>query len=236
MQTSNQTYGAGESYDILHKNKDYEKEVDYIQECFDKYADNVNTVLDIGCGTGGHSAILHKRGIKQLGIDPCATMIGLAKNKPGTYKCASLKELKPSVGDYDAAISMFHVVNHITTLDNLFKYFQATFSQLRTGGVLIFDCFNSIAFNRDAPKTLQKESYTITPVVDYFKAQMDLIGQTKSDPMLDYNIRQRIWSIDVLLEVIHNSGFTQNNTIILKQNTHTLATPDDYKLTIICRK
>ena len=26
MQTSNQTYGAGESYDSLHKNKDYEKD------------------------------------------------------------------------------------------------------------------------------------------------------------------------------------------------------------------
>jgi SAM-dependent methyltransferase len=129
---------------------------------------------------------------------------------------------------------MFYVVNHITSLNGLIEYFKNIYSHLKPGGIFIFDCFNSIAFNRDAPKVLKKESYTITPIIDYFTSKMELIGENTKSPELNYKIEQRIWGIDLILEIINNLNFV--NTQIFKQNTYTLVSPDDYKISIVCQK
>ena len=184
--------------------------------------------------TGGHSTILHKRGINQLGIDPCPVMINTAKKKLGVYKCISLEKLSPSFGSYDAVISMFNVVNHIDNIKDLQLYFKSIYSQLNFNGLFIFDCFNNIAFNRDAPKIIKKQSFTITPIVNYFQAQMELVGKSNMSSKMNYNIKQRIWGIDILSDYLYYNNFKEIR--IFKQNTHKQALIDDYKITIICKK
>ena len=56
------------TYDALYENKDYEKECDFIEAIFSKGSLNAKTVLDLGCGTGGHALVLAKRGYEVLGL------------------------------------------------------------------------------------------------------------------------------------------------------------------------
>ncbi len=63
MQKVFDTYG--EYYDIFYSDKDYENECDFIQEIFKAYsAKPVKSILDVGCGTGGHSIVLARRATK----------------------------------------------------------------------------------------------------------------------------------------------------------------------------
>ena len=50
-----------EYYDLIYQDKDYERECDFIEDIFRRFSsDPVRTVLDGGCGAGGH-AITHHR-------------------------------------------------------------------------------------------------------------------------------------------------------------------------------
>jgi SAM-dependent methyltransferase len=68
-------------YDALYQDKGYEKECDYIEALFKKYDYRPTTILDLGCGTGGHALILSKRGYKVSGVDRSASMLDIAKKK-----------------------------------------------------------------------------------------------------------------------------------------------------------
>ena len=63
-------------YDAVF-NHDYEKEV---KTC-DKLISKKGTLLDIGCGTGGHMKAFQKIGYSVEGLDKSKEMIEQAKNK-----------------------------------------------------------------------------------------------------------------------------------------------------------
>jgi len=47
------------SYDGLYRDKDYEAECDFLEQIFARYARApIRTILDLGCGTGGHALAL----------------------------------------------------------------------------------------------------------------------------------------------------------------------------------
>lgn len=71
-----------EYYDLMYKDKDYEKEVDFIEEVLRKYSKfSVKKILDAGCGTGGHAIPLAKRGYEVVGFDSLKSMIKKAREK-----------------------------------------------------------------------------------------------------------------------------------------------------------
>ena len=72
----------GEYYDIFYDDKDYEQECDFVQKIFKKYSSSpVKSILDAGCGTGGHSIPLALRGYEVTGIDASPVMIKKARQK-----------------------------------------------------------------------------------------------------------------------------------------------------------
>ena len=71
-----------EYYDLFYKDKDYEAECDFIEEVFKRYSSiPVKSILDIGCGTGGHAIPLTKRDHSVTGIDISTTMLEKAKQR-----------------------------------------------------------------------------------------------------------------------------------------------------------
>ena len=75
--------GLAEVYDLIYKDKDYERECDFLEEIFKKYSTifPVKTVLDAGCGSGGHAIPLAKRGYRVVGFDLSEVMISQARKK-----------------------------------------------------------------------------------------------------------------------------------------------------------
>jgi ubiquinone/menaquinone biosynthesis C-methylase UbiE len=151
------------AYDALYQDKDYEKECDYIEALFKKYDYRPTTILDLGCGTGGHALILAKRGYKVSGVDRSASMLDIAKKKARDQR----SEIEFIEGDitrisvnnkYDAVISMFAVMGYQTTNAALAAACKIAKECLVPGGIFMFDCWHGHAVIADKPAPRVKET------------------------------------------------------------------------------
>ena len=66
-------------YDLFNQGKDYNKECDFLEEIFKKFGDKIQTILDLGCGTGLHALELSKRRYTLTGLDLSEEMIKIAR-------------------------------------------------------------------------------------------------------------------------------------------------------------
>ena len=67
-------------YDLIHENKNYEKESAYINGLIQKYNPSAKTILDIGCGTGNYAFAMQKLGYEVEGVDSSSQMIDIANS------------------------------------------------------------------------------------------------------------------------------------------------------------
>lgn len=102
----------------------------------------VKTVLDVGCGTATHLALLEKSGYSCDGIDYNAEMIAIAKTKlkghifHGDMRSFQLNKC------YDAVLSLFAVFNHNLNLEDAHNNLYQLKSHLKRHGLLILDLRN----------------------------------------------------------------------------------------------
>ncbi len=160
MQKVFDTYG--EYYDIFYSDKDYEKECDFIEEIFNACsAKPVKSTLDVGCGTGGHSILLARRGYKVSGIDASPVMIKKAREKSKghntglVFQVSDIRkfDLKKK---FDACISMFAVLNYVTETDDILKALGNIRRHLKPGSIFTFDFWNGLAVLRIMPSVRVK--------------------------------------------------------------------------------
>ncbi len=150
------------AYDALYQDKDYEKECDYLEALFKKYDRRPGTVLDLGCGTGGHALILARRGYKVTGLDRSTAMLDIARRKARDAKL-EIEYIEGDIGGiwpdkkYDTVISMFAVMGYQTSNAALAAACKAARHCLAPGGMFLFDCWNGHAVIGDRPKPRVKE-------------------------------------------------------------------------------
>lgn len=112
----------------------------------------VHTVLDMTCGTGSQVFYLAERGYEVVGSDFSPPLIKIARNKADmlgkniTFIDGDMRELR--VGKFDAVITMFNAVGHLTKAD-FEKALQNIRANLKNGGVYVFDIFNLLAITDD---------------------------------------------------------------------------------------
>jgi SAM-dependent methyltransferase len=150
------------AYDALYRDKNYAKEVGFVlNQIHTVIPEAPIRILDLGCGTGLHAVQLAEAGISVTGIDLSAAMIATAEKHKGSLSRAARDLLHFKIGDiraidlnreYDAVISLFHVISYVTQDDDL----EATFRQVRRhltgGGVFIFDFWYGPAVLHDPPR------------------------------------------------------------------------------------
>lgn len=105
----------------------------------------VNTVLDITCGTGSQVFWLTKRGYEVVGSDINANMLKVAKRRAKKERFTipfiqgDMRTTK--VGTFDAVISIFNAVGHLTKRD-FEKAMRNIHANLKAGGIYVFDINN----------------------------------------------------------------------------------------------
>ncbi|MEO6327858.1 MAG: class I SAM-dependent methyltransferase [Ginsengibacter sp.] len=171
-------------YDLLYKDKDYKAEAEYISRLIRLLRQNAENIIELGCGTGNHAALLCKDGFNVTGIERSPEMVNLAKAK-------SIDGFTPIVGDienytlpgkFDAAISLFHVISYLTLNESLINCFRSTCQHLNNNGIFIFDVWYSPAVYYQQPKIkikrMEDDIITITrlaePVIRYNENVVDV--------------------------------------------------------------
>jgi len=150
------------AYDYLYQDKDYEKECDFINAIFSKFSGKVKSILDLGCGTGGHDLILAQRGYYVVGVDRSEEMLEIAKKKAKNANL-SIKFIKGDIIDidlqkrFDAVISMFAVMSYQTTNSALSGACKTANNHLNPKGIFLFDCWNGLAVLTKKPTMRVKE-------------------------------------------------------------------------------
>jgi len=175
-------------YDVLYRDKNYRSECDFLEKIFRKYSTkSIHSILDLGCGTGGHDLILCSRGYKITGVDLSAEMIEVAKRKAKDKKMrinfvrSDIKSINLKK-KYDVIISMFAVISYQITNEDIISTFQRARNHLGQGGLFIFDCWFGPAVLAQKPqdrlKIIEKDNEKIirfaTPVLDILNQTVDV--------------------------------------------------------------
>jgi SAM-dependent methyltransferase len=109
----------------------------------------VNTVLDLGCGTGEHSRFLRSLGHGVTGVDASEAQILAARNVEGSDAgsagyvhgdLASIETLVPA--GQGGAICLGNTLPHLTEHDTLERFFAGLASRLITGAPFLLQLLN----------------------------------------------------------------------------------------------
>jgi SAM-dependent methyltransferase len=145
MSVFNSLY-AGQ-YDQLYAEKNYLNECDLIEAAVKRHANYaVDTIVDIGCGTGGHSIELARRGYKVTGVDLSQSMIEHANQKSALLRaeqhpiwlCGDARDFDAET-TFDLGIMMFAVIGYLTTNEDLLKGLRNIRRQLKPGALFVCD-------------------------------------------------------------------------------------------------
>jgi SAM-dependent methyltransferase len=147
------------AYDALYEDKDYTGECELFEAIFGRFAARpVRSVLDLGCGTGGHAIPLARRGYAVVGVDRSAAMLARARTKasgwdgpaPPTFRAGDLRAL--DLGrKFDVALMPFAVLGYLGSNADLLAALRATRRHLRAGGLFICDVWYGPAVLRLRP-------------------------------------------------------------------------------------
>ncbi|MBD5530004.1 MAG: class I SAM-dependent methyltransferase [Lachnospiraceae bacterium] len=105
-------------------------------------------VLDLGCGTGTLTQMLHKRGYDMIGVDNSPEMLGIAMEKSAKggggilYLLQDMRELElySTVG---TVLSVCDSLNYLLEEKELLQVFRLVNNYLYPGGLFLFD-FNTV--------------------------------------------------------------------------------------------
>jgi SAM-dependent methyltransferase len=154
IKTFDQSYSK--YYNLFYADKNYNAEVEYIDAILRKYGRGVKTVLEYGCGTGGHGILLNKRGYDVYGLERSAEMAKVAKERGLTCQVADITDFKIEK-TFDACISLFHVISYINSNENLIRVFNNTKSHLKPNGLFVFDVWFTPAVIGQRPEVRVKD-------------------------------------------------------------------------------
>jgi SAM-dependent methyltransferase len=139
-----------DQYDLLYSDKDYEAECDLLEEVFRRYGDgDIHTILDLGCGTGGHAIPLARRSYQVTGVDSSPDMLKCAQENAATNLASAISHPPAFLqGDvrsialgqkFDSVLMMFAVLGYQTTNEDVLATLSTVSRHLKPGGLFICD-------------------------------------------------------------------------------------------------
>lgn len=209
-------------YDKLMEEAPYDQWLNFTQEAFHNSGKTINTIADIGCGTGVITSKLAKAGYQLTGVDYSGDMLTYAEHTANEQNISvqwlqqDLRELQ-GLENFDAAVSYCDVINYITAADELERAFNNIANILKPGGLFLFDVHSLFHvqhnfINQTFADVLEDTSYI------WFCMEGDYPGEMYHDltffsldgdkySRFDEYHHQRTYSITFYKELLKNSGF-----------------------------
>jgi 2-polyprenyl-3-methyl-5-hydroxy-6-metoxy-1,4-benzoquinol methylase len=242
-------------YDLLYKDKDYPAEVTFVESLMHQYAGGeIKSILDLGCGTGGHAILLAEKGFDVTGVDRSEDMLSIAREK-ATTKNITVNFVKANIRDvklnreFDIIIAMFAVMSYQTTNDDFEQVLKTAYRHLKSGGLFIFDVWFGPAVIAQKPsdrvKIVEQANEKIIRLtrsaLDIMKHTVDVhftvmrIGDNVIQDSLEETHKMRFFfpmEIELLLQ---NSGFHIVKRVPF-MNAAGLLSEATWDMTVVARK
>jgi len=241
-------------YDLFHSNKDYDKEsqeiLNFVRAL--KPAQEIESILDMGCGTGMHIEALSKHELECFGYDLSIGMLEVAKKRcPGVKFYSRIDTLFLNV---DLAVAMFDVISYILDQEELESFFRGAFQQLRRGGYFYADSWNFEGVLNDPPHDVDRQVYfnkeriirRVRPQTSE-KSRLEFTSDgistldiqlinLETNSELPHEIHKiKAWSPEEVRKSLENVGFEAIDLFSLKSKGLP-PTRDDFRFGVIARR
>lgn len=146
-------------YDAIYSFKDYESESQKLHTLIqERLRSGGNTLLDVACGTGLHSA--HLTGHYAVeGLDLDAKLLGIARSRLPDIPLHHADMRDFDLGrQFDVTVCLFSSIGYVQTLDNLNQTLRQFALHTKSGGLVIVEPWFVPGFMQDR--------YTSIRVVD----------------------------------------------------------------------
>ena len=139
-------------YDLLYRDKDYRAEAAYLGSMIREFHGDAATILDLGCGTGIHAALLREAGYELVGVDVSEAMLERARseNPELTFILGDVRTVRLEQ-KFDVVTSLFHVASYQTSNRDVNDFCATLRDHLAPEGIAIFDCWYGPGVLTDRP-------------------------------------------------------------------------------------
>lgn len=217
---------------------DFEEEVYTLHKEFLRFVmvNDLDNIIDIGCGQGYFLENLKVNKKKYFGIDLSVEQIKVCQEKNLNAKAIDLKDVKEK---FDCATAIFDVLNYISK-NELKIFLEQTYQILNQDAYFIFDVNSYFGFDEVAQGTItidvEDKFIAIDANFENNKLQTDITLFEKQENGLfskeQDSIIQEYHSKEFLTKILEEIGF---KLIEIKEfNLHTDEIAD--KLIFICKK
>lgn len=217
---------------------DFEEEVYTLHKEFLRFVmvNDLDNIIDIGCGQGYFLENLKVNKKKYFGIDLSVEQIKVCQEKNLNAKAIDLKDVKEK---FDCATAIFDVLNYISK-NELKIFLEQTYEILNQNAYFIFDVNSYFGFDEVAQGTItidvEDKFIAIDANFENNKLQTDITLFEKQENGLfskeQDSIIQEYHSKEFLSKILEEIGF---KLIEIKEfNLHTDEIAD--KLIFICKK
>ncbi|MFA9373704.1 MAG: class I SAM-dependent methyltransferase [Poseidonibacter sp.] len=227
-----------ELYSKVEPYLDFEDEVYLLHKQFMEFVmvNELDNIIDIGCGQGYFLDNLRINGKKAFGTDLSVEQIKVCKAKGLDAKAIALNEVKDK---YDCATAIFDVLNYMDK-EYLKTFIKEANLVLNQGGYFIFDVNSHFGFDNIAQGCitidLKDKFIAIDANFDDNKLQTDITLFSKQKNKLfskeSDSIIQEYHSKEFLAELLESNGFKIQE--IREFNLH--SDEDADKFIFICKK
>jgi predicted TPR repeat methyltransferase len=217
---------------------DFEDEVYTLHRQFMEFVmvNELDNIIDIGCGQGYFLENLRINGKKAFGTDLSVEQIKVCEQKGLNAKAIALKEVNEK---FDCATAIFDVLNYISK-SHLEEFIKDTYNVLNDGAYFVFDVNSYFGFDVIAQGCitidLEDRFIAIDANFDEKNLQTDITLFTKNDngtfTKESDSIIQEFHSKEYLEKLLKKCGFKIKE--IRNFNLHTDEDAD--KLIFICHK
>lgn len=242
------SYGDfAEIYDyFMHRDINYDRIADYIENIFSHYGINPSLVCDLACGTGNVTIPLAKRGYDMTAVDISEDMLNIAREKSDGLDILYLNQNITDLdlyGTMGAFLCMIDGINYILPPKSLLKMFtriKTCFSD--PDALFIFD----ISTRYKLEHTIGDNTLVYSDKNVFYTWQNRYLRDKKiSDMMLTFFVRekdryrrfeerhlQRAYSVSELRALLKKAGFSKID--IYRPGTFEKPSRTDERIVFVC--
>ncbi len=131
-----------EVYDVLTEDVNYDENLKYIEQIFEKHLDfKPHLLAELACGTGNMTKRFSDKGYDVIGIDMAQEMLNVAREKCDERVLLLNQDMTmfELFGTVDAVLCLLDSINYVDSKDKLLNMFKLVENYLEFGGVFVFD-------------------------------------------------------------------------------------------------